>query len=190
MKKIFVAAILLFAASALAVAQQPQFPIPPQMEKDLAARASDVSEVTLSKEMLGFAAKFMDKKDKDDAETQKLIQNLDGIYVRDYEFDKEGAVTPEEIAKLRSYFETSEWTPMVHERERKSGETSDILVKLVNGEPRGIFIFSAEPKELSIVLILGPIKMEDLGKLHGLAGLGALGDIGATGKSGKTTQGK
>jgi hypothetical protein len=43
-----------------------------------------------------------------------------------------------------------------------------------------MFILSAEPKELTIVLILGPIKMEDLGKLKGLSGLGSLGDIAQT----------
>jgi hypothetical protein len=51
------------------------------------------------------------------------------------------------------------------------------MVKLVNGESHGMFILSTEPKELTIVLILGPIKMEDLGKLKGLSGLGSLGDI-------------
>jgi hypothetical protein len=51
------------------------------------------------------------------------------------------------------------------------------MVKLVNGETHGMFILSAEPKELTIVLILGPVRMEDLGKLHGLSGLGALGDV-------------
>jgi len=50
-------------------------------------------------------------------------------------------------------------------------------VKLVNGETHGMFILSAEPKELTIVLILGPIRMEDLGKLKGIGGLGALGDV-------------
>jgi len=65
----------------------------------------------------------------------------------------------------------------VRERERKSGETTDVMVKLVNGESHGMFILSTEPKELTIVLILGPIKMEDLGKLRGLSGLGSLGNM-------------
>ena len=70
------------------------------------------------------------------------------------------------------------------ERERKNGETTDILVKLVNGEPHGMFILSAEPKELTIVLIMGPIRMDQLGQLNGIAGLGALGDAAKT-KDGK-----
>jgi hypothetical protein len=47
-------------ASALAsvgIAQTSQLPTPPPIEKELAARASDVTEVTLGKNMLGFAAR-------------------------------------------------------------------------------------------------------------------------------------
>lgn len=156
--------------------QTSPLPLPPAVEKELAARAANVTEVTLGKNMLGFAAKFMNGKDQDEAATRHLIENLDGIYVRDYEFDKEGQYSIDEITKLRQYFETSEWTPIVRARER-SGETTDVLVKMVNGETHGMFILNAEPKELSIVLILGPVRMEDLGRLKGLGGLGALGAI-------------
>jgi len=173
------AALMVAAALALpARAQTSPLPLPPAVEKELAARASNVTEVTLGKNMLGFAAKFMNGKDEDEAATRHLIENLDGIYVREYEFDKEGQYSMEEIEKLRTYFATSEWTPIVHSRERKSGETTDVLLKLVNGETRGMFVLSCEPKELSIVLILGPVRMEDLGKLSGMAGLaGPLGPL-------------
>lgn len=162
-----------------ALSAQPQtspLPLAPAVEKELAARAANVTEVSLGKNMLGFAAKFMNGKDQDEAATRHLIENLDGIYVRDYEFDKEGQYSIEEIDKLRQYFETPEWTPMVRARER-GGETTDVLVKMVNGETHGMFILNVEPKELCIVLILGPVRMEDLGKLKSLGGLGALGAI-------------
>jgi hypothetical protein len=158
-------------------AQNSPLPLPPAVEKDLAARASNVTEVTLGKNMLGFAAKFMNGKDEDEAATRKLIEGLDGIYVRDYEFDKDGEYSMDEVQKLRQYFETSEWTPIVRSRERRTGETTDVLVKMVNGETHGMFILSAEPRELSIVLILGPVRMEDLGRLKGIGGLGAIGDV-------------
>ncbi len=174
--------VLAFAAPVLAqTASTPSsgpspFPLEPAVEKELAAKASDVTEVTLSKNMLGFAAKFMDEKDSDDAEARQLIQGLDGIYVRDYEFDKDGEYSPDDVDKLRRYFETSEWTAIVRERE-KSGESTDVMVKMVNGQSQGMFILSAEPRELSVVLILGPIRMDQLGALKGLGGLGALGDV-------------
>jgi hypothetical protein len=160
-----------------AVAQNSQLPLPSPVEKELAAKASNVTEVTLGKNMLAFAAKFMNGKGEDDAATRRLIEGLDGIYVRDYEFDKEGQYSMDDIQKLRSYFETSDWSPIVRERDKKSGESTDVMMKIVNGETHGMFILDVEPKELSIVLILGPVKMEDLGKLGGIGGLSVLGDI-------------
>jgi len=170
-------AIGVLALASSVTAQTTALPMPPPVEKELAARASNVTEVTLGKGMLAFAAKFMDGKDKDDQATKRLIEGLEGIYVREYEFDKEGEFSMEEIDKLRQYFETSEWSPIVRERERKTGETTDVMVKLVNGESHGMFILTVEPKELTIVLILGPINLDELGSLKGLSGLGSLQEV-------------
>jgi len=160
-------------------AQQPSpLPLPTPVEKELASRASNVTEVTLGKDMLAFAAKFMDGKDKDQATVERLIQGLDGIYVRDYTFDKEGQYSMDDIEKLRQAFETPEWTPIVRTRERNGAETTDVLIKEVNGESRGMFVLTAEPKELCIVLILGPIHMDQLSLLKGFGGLDALSNIG------------
>jgi hypothetical protein len=178
MKKRMIVFVLGVAALATtALAQSSQLPAPPPIEKELAARASNVTEVTLGKNMLGFAAKVMNGREKDEASTRQLIEGLDGIYVRDYEFDKEGQFSADEVEQLRKYFETSEWSPIVHERDRKNNESTDVMVKLVNGESHGMFILDVEPKELSIVLILGPIRMDELGELRGLSGLGALGNV-------------
>jgi hypothetical protein len=153
-------------------------PAPPPIEKALAARASNVTEVTLGKNMLAFAAKFMnDKDDEDEAATRKLIQGLDGVYVREYDFDKENEYTPDEVEQLRKYFETSDWTPVVRERSRRNGENTDVMVKLADNETHGMFILETEPKELTIVLILGPIHLDQLSQLTHIAGLGALGEI-------------
>src|SRR5271157_2829489 len=171
---------LLLSAAALAgipAAAQNSLPLPSPVEKELAARASSVTEVTLGKNMLAFAAKFMNGKDEDEAATRQLIEGLDGVYVREYEFDKEGEYSMDEIEHLRAYFETPEWSPIVREHEKKTGETTDVMVKQVNGETRGMLILEVEPKELTIVLILGPIRLEDLGKLQHIGGLGTLGEV-------------
>jgi hypothetical protein len=174
---LYLLAAAALALPAIAVAQNAPLPEPSPVEKDLAARASDVTEVTLGKNMLAFAAKVMNGKDQDDIATRHLIEGLDGIYVRSYEFDKEGQFSTDQVDQLRKYFETSEWSSLIKERERKSGESTDVMVKLVNGESHGLFILSVEPKELTIVLILGPIKMDQLGELKGIGGLGALGAV-------------
>ena len=125
------------AAPMLAQTQPSLLLLPPQLEKDLAARASDVTEVTLGKNMLDFAAKFMNGNDKDQAAAKQLIQGLDGIYVRSYEFDKDGEYSMDEVERIRQSFATPEWSPIVHTSERKGAETTDVLMKQVNGETRG-----------------------------------------------------
>jgi hypothetical protein len=170
----------IFAAVALAMpalAQTAQLPAPSPIEKELAARASNVSEVTLDKNTLAFASRFMNGKDKDKDTTKQLIDGLEGIYVRDYEFDKEGQFTTEQIEQLRTYYARGEWSSIVRERDRKTGESTDVMVKVANGKTVGMFILDVEPKEVSIVLILGPIRMEDLNKLKNISGLDALSGV-------------
>ena len=171
-------AFIFAAALAIpALTQAAQLPASSPVEKELAARASNVDEITLSKNMLAAAAAlFMNSKDKnrDEAAISQLVERLDGIYIRDYEFDKEGQFTAEQVEQLRKYFETNEWTPLVRERDNKTGESSDIMVKMVNGKSYGMFILDVEPKEISIVLILGPVGKEELGKLKDLAFLGIM----------------
>jgi hypothetical protein len=149
---------------------QDQLPAPSPIEKSLAERATHVTEVTLDKNMLAFAAKFMDDKDED-KEAKQMIQNLKGVYVREYEFDKDHSYTSDELEGLRKYFERSDWSPMVHERTKAQTEGTDVYVKLVNGQMQGLFVLDAEAKELSLVLILGPIDIDKIGKLGGSFGI-------------------
>jgi hypothetical protein len=163
-------AVVVTALGACGALAQDQLPAPSPIEKQLAARATHVTEVTLDKNMLAFAGKFLDK-DKDDQTVKQMIQNLTGVYVRDYEFEKEHEYSEEDVDGLRKYFENSDWSPMVRERTKGMAEGTDVYLKLVNGQMQGLFVLDAEEKELSLVLILGPIDLNNLGKLGGNFGI-------------------
>jgi hypothetical protein len=163
-----------FTAIAANAFGQDALPAPSLIEKTLAERATHVTEVTLDKNMLAFASKFMDADkddDKDDKAVKEMIQNLKGVYVREYEFDKDHSYTGAELEGLRKYFENTEWSPMVHERTKGVAEGTDVYVKLVNGQMQGLFVLDAEARELSLVLILGPIDMDKISKLGGNFGI-------------------
>jgi hypothetical protein len=171
------ASLLALGIAAVGVAgayAQDQLPAPSPIEKTLAERATHVTEVTLDKNMLAFAAKFMDKDkddDKDDEAVKDMIRNLKGVYVREYEFDKDHSYTAEELDGLRKYFEGSDWSPMVHERTKGVAEGTDVFLKLVNGQVQGLFVLDAEAKELSLVLILGPVDIDKISSLGGTFGI-------------------
>lgn len=177
MNRIATFILALAAAAAPALAQTFPIVLPPALEKQLAARASNVTEVTMDKNMLGAASQFLNGKAGDNAQSRQLIKDLDGVYVREYEFDKPGQYSLDDVEQIRKQFQSDEWKPMVHVRESKGGEMTDVLIKQVNGQSRGMFVLNAEPQELEIVLILGPIRMDQLGQLGALGGLGALGSV-------------
>ncbi|HEX4006326.1 MAG TPA: DUF4252 domain-containing protein [Acidobacteriaceae bacterium] len=165
------ATVLAAAFSLPARAQSEPSPFPVTLEKQLATRAANYTEVTLDRKMLDFASHFMN--DKDDAEGKRIVAKLNGVYVRTYEFDKPGQYTAEDLASIRSQFQTSEWSPMVKERSKDGSDDSDIYMKLVNGEVQGMFILNAEAKELNFVYIDGPIHPEDLADISGNFGIPA-----------------
>jgi hypothetical protein len=139
------------------------------LEKQLAERASNYTEVTLDRKMLDFASHFMN--DKDDAEGKRIVSKLNGVYVRSYEFEKPGQYTPADLEAVRKQFDTPEWSTLVKTRSKDATDDADIYMKVVNGEVQGMFILSSEPKELDFVFISGPIRPEDLQDLSGNFGI-------------------
>ena len=160
---------LLLALPAVAQDIQPDFPV--ALDTKLAARASDVNEVTMNKTMLKFAGLFLHSDEKDDAEAQRLIQNLNAIYVRNYEFSQPGQYTIDDLNTIRHQFIGPDWNPMVKVRSRKGEGDTDIYVKMVHNEVQGMFVLDAEPKELDMVYISGSILPEDLKDLSGNFGI-------------------
>ena len=71
---------------------------------------------------------------------------------------------------------------MVHERS-KNGKSSDVYVKLIDGQIHGMFVLDAEPKELSLVYISGVINPTDIGQLGANFGIPSIPAAGNAAKS-------
>ena len=54
----------------------------------LADRASETVDVTLDAQMLRLAAKFFSGQDAEERGLGEMVQKLEGIYVRSFEFDR------------------------------------------------------------------------------------------------------
>jgi len=163
--------LAVIAGVGLPVMAQSSQPFPVVLEKQLADRASNYTEVSLDRKMLDFASRFMNE--KDDAEGKRIVSKLNGVYVRSYEFDKPGQYTAADLDAVRKQFDTAEWSVLVKTLSRGATDDADIYMKLVNGEVQGMFILDAESKELNFVYISGPIRPEDLKDLSGNFGIPA-----------------
>ena len=144
--------------------------LPPNLER-LAAKASEVVDVTMDANLLQLASRFLSDKDADDAKVKKLIGGLKGIYVRSFEFEKPGEYQQSDIEPVRTQLHTPAWSRIVGVRSQKSAENSEVYLKTENGKIGGLVILMTEPKQLTIVSIEGTIDPDQLNELGGHFGI-------------------
>jgi hypothetical protein len=135
----------------------------------LANKASDYVNVTLGPQMLGIAASFLNSDDPEEAAAKKIVTSLTGIYVRKYTFDKDYAYPQSDIDGVRRQLGTPGWSRMVEAKSNKENTKVDVFVLIDGGKAKGLAIIASEPREFTIVNIVGSI---DLEQLHDLKGLG------------------
>jgi hypothetical protein len=138
---------------------------------DLAAKAKETVEVTLDASMLQFASGFLSERKVEEAEAKKLISGLKGIIVRVFEFEKPGEYSMADVEKFRSQLRAPAWSRIVEVRSKADAENVDVFLKREGSQVNGLVVIAAEPKELAVVVIDGPIRPEDLAKLGGQMGI-------------------
>jgi hypothetical protein len=144
----------------------------------LAAKAKETVEVTLDASMLQFASRFLSERKPEEAEAKKLIAGLKSVVVRVFEFEKPGEYTTSEIEQFRSQLKAPAWSRIVGVRSKADGENVDVFLKREGEQVNGLVVIAAEPKELTVVSIDGPIRPEDLAKLGGQMGIPRI-DLGS-----------
>jgi hypothetical protein len=149
----------------------------------LAAKASEVVDVTLDGALLQLAARFLSEKDPDEANVKRLVGGLKGVYVKSFEFSERDQYKESDVEELRAQLRAPGWSRIVGARSKKNGDNSEVFLKTEGGQIRGIAIIVTEPKELTIVNIVGSIRPEDIRDLGGHMGIPKI-DIG-TGKKDK-----
>lgn len=168
----FICAVLL----GLSVAALPAFGQDPArlrlngLEK-LTAKAAEVVDVNLDGAMLKLASKFIDEDEKGDAELRQMLQNLKGIYVKSFEFEKEGEYSEADVEAIRSQLSAPSWSKIISVRSGKEGDNAEVYLMGWGSDVQGVAIIAAEPRELTVVNLVGPIDLDKLSSLGGHLGV-------------------
>jgi hypothetical protein len=171
--------MILFGALLLGALSPPAFGQNPKLDiknlEPLAKKASEVVDVNLDGALLRLAAKFMTE--EDDREGLEVVKNLKGIYVKNFEFDKPGEYSQAEVEAIRSQLQSPAWSRIVSAQSKHDGETTEIylMTETAGGKILGMAIINAEPKELTVVNIVGAIDIDKLSALEGKMGIPRLG---------------
>ena len=137
----------------------------------LAPTATDSVAITLDAPLLAFAAKFLDSGDPDQRDVKEMISNLQGIYVKSYSFDKSFAYPASDIEVVRKQLALPGWQQIVQTRSAKQQTAVDIYLCLVQQKPIGLAVIATEPRQFTIVNIVGAIDLDKLHKLEGRFGV-------------------
>jgi len=140
----------------------------------LATRASETVDLNFDERLILAAAKIFNDKDEDEAQIKKLITGLKGVYVKSFEFENDNEYSSADVDSIRSQLREPSWTRLVNVKSKKDGNV-EVYISLSGSQVNGLTVISAEPRELTIVNIVGPVDLEKLAKLEGKLGIPELG---------------
>ena len=163
-------AIMIFAWAMPGFAQNARLELK-NLEK-LSSKASEVHDITLDGAMLQLASKFMNAADDPDAaQVKDIVKDLKGIYVKNFEFDQPNQYSQADVQAIRAQLTGPGWQRIVESRSEHAREHDEIYVMKQGKDITGLAILVAEPTELTVVNIVGPIDINKLAALQGNFGI-------------------
>jgi hypothetical protein len=171
LKTIALASLIVLGAAATALAQNPR--IQTSQLDALMAKASQTVDVNIDERLIGLAAKFLGK-DPDEKKVKEIVSGLKGIYVKSFEFEKEGEYSVADLESIRSQLRNTAWSRIVNINSKKDGSVEVYLMQDAT-KISGLAVLAADAKEITVVNIIGNVDLEKLSQLEGQFGIPELG---------------
>lgn len=157
------AAAAAFLLPLLACSQSPELKLPSL--GDLKGHATESVDITLGAFPLHFAASLMDDRDGDSAEVRKALKAVKSVQIRSFRFDTGFACSQADLGALRSQLSQPGWSRLV-EAHKRNREDVDVYVALEDQVIRGIAIVACQPREFTIINIVGTVDLDQLARLR------------------------
>jgi hypothetical protein len=165
-------ALVLLGTAATAMAQNPK--IDTSRLDALVAKASETVDVNIDEGLIQLTAKFLSSKDPDEKKVKDIVNGLKGIYVRSFEFETEGLYSDADLESIRVQLRNTAWDRIVNIRSKKEGSIEVYLMHSA-GQISGLAVLASDPKEVTVVNLVGPVDLEKLSDLEGQFGVPVLG---------------
>lgn len=142
----------------------------------ISAKASAKNEVDLEGPLLKAAVQkvteMAGKRDKEGKESKEkkglpladLLSGIQGVHVRNYEFENAGAYADTDLDAIRKQVgDGSGWSRIISVKEKT--ESTEIYILSQGEQVNGCLILVAEPKELTVVHIAGTTTLAQMKEL-------------------------
>ena len=132
----------------------------------LAPKAAETVNIEIDGFLIKFAGSLLSNDDADERAVKEIVEGLRGVYVKSYEFKTEGQFTEADVAAVRQQLRAPGWTRLldVESRGLDLGD-AELYVASAAGRIEGIALLVVEPKELTVINIVGAVDVDKLKKL-------------------------
>lgn len=143
----------------------------------LASRATEVVEVNLDQTALRVLTKLVSLSEPDRTKLGETASRLKGVYVRGYEFERDGEYSPGDIETVRTQLRAPGWARIVQVGGR-NGARDEVYLKRGNGEVDAYTVISTAPKNICVINVIGPLKLDEISLLDREFGISHCGSRG------------
>ena len=132
----------------------------------LAPKAAETVNIEIDGFLIKFAGSLLSNEDADEKAVKELVEGLRGVYIKSYEFKSEGQFSEADVATVREQLRAPGWTRLmdVESRGLDFGD-AELYVASAGGRVEGIALLVVEPKELTVINIVGSVDVDKLKKL-------------------------
>ena len=121
----------------------------------LSSKAKEKAEVTLEGSLLAQVLQMAP------ANVKGAVANVSRVMVRHYEFEKIGQYSDTDLDGVRQQVSNvAGWSRVLNVKEEH--ESTEIYMLSQDGKPGGFLLISAEPKELTVVHVVGAVDLASL----------------------------
>jgi hypothetical protein len=164
----------LTATAALAIpvaglAAPPEFRIPDYSH--LRSKATETVDVDVGGFLLALARMVTREEAKQDP-ALRVLDDIRSVKVRSYKFDSDEGYSRADVEAARKQLKGPEWNAMVQVHKRDAQEDVDVYVCVEDsGKTCGLAVIATQPREFTVVSIVGSIDIDRLADLEGEFGI-------------------
>ena len=132
----------------------------------LAPKAADAVNIEIDGILIRFAGSILSDEDADERAIKELVSGLKGVYVRSYEFKAEGQFAEADVTAVREQLRAPGWSRVMDVKSRglDFGD-AEVYLATVGGRVEGFALVVVQPRELTVVNIVGSLDLDKLRRL-------------------------
>ena len=137
--------------------------------------ADKIISVDVSEGIINLAMSALNpSRSPNEAKIKDILSGLKGVYVKRFEFEKEGAYAASDVDYIRSQLSGPGWVRVADVRSKREG-SYDVVLMYEGSVVKGLAVLAAEPRALTIVNVIGAIDLAKLRDLEGNFGIPKFG---------------